>query len=271
VKEKEALWKFWYDIPFDTIAINYFTLKGKPSLYEEALKRGIKSALDFRGTIISVLVGDNYALDRLPVVDYWQDLEIMGFDVATTHDDYLYYDDPEAYRWSRLHTMLEKADQLIRFDPDFEVVGIVKGSTDVELEFCMNQLHELGIEKVAFPCAELLQERRLTDILKFLRIGKRLGFWNWLIGVNSLKYIKRFGADSASGYGWCYRAASNLTYDLDGTVEVSARLDCNHKYCFSAQRDAAPVPMICARHSILKLVEVDGYLQRRRTNGHGIW
>jgi hypothetical protein len=271
VKEKEALWKFWHDIPFDTIAISYFTLKGKPSLYQEALKSGIKSALDFKGTVISILVGDNYALERTTVEGYCQDLEMMGFDVATTHDDYLYYDDPENCRWSRLHTMLEKACKLVRLDPDFEVVGIVKGSTDAEFEFCATTLDDLGIDKVAFPCSELLQQRRLTDVSNFLRIGKEFGLWRWLVGINSLRYMRRLGADAYSGHGWCYGAASNLAYDRDRMVKVTLRLDCTHETCLCAQRLGRPLPIVCARHSISQLVGLDHELKKSEIDGYRIW
>lgn len=271
VKEKEALWKFWHEIPFDTIAINYFTLKGKPSLYREALKSGIKSALDFKGTVISILVGDNYALEKTTVEGYCQDLQMMGFDIATTHDDYLYHDDPENYRWSRLHTVLENAHKLVRLDPDFELVGIVKGSTDAELEFCMTRLDDLGIDKVAFPCSELLQQRRLTDVSNFLRIGKEFGLWRWLVGINSLTYMRRLCADAYSGYAWCYAAASNLAYDRHGMVKVSTKLHCTHETCLSLQHLGYPLPVLCARHSILQLVGLEHELMRSETYGHRFW
>jgi len=152
---REALWRFWDKIPYEIIAVNYLALRKNSRLYETALSSGIKQALDYSGACVSVLLGDNWLLDHTPVRKHFDDITAMGFDAATTHDDYVYSNDPSDHRFHRIHKALDRARELTRLNPRFKVIGIVKGSTKSEIEFCMDRLTNMNISMVAFPCSEL--------------------------------------------------------------------------------------------------------------------
>lgn len=268
VTDRKALWYFWEDVRYDIIAVDYLALRKNRRLHTAALSQGIKKALGFNGTCLSVLVGDNWLLDHTPVKQYFDDVTAMGFDAATTHDDYVYWDDPVDHRFHRIHKTLDRARELTRLNPRFDVIGIVKGSTRNEIEFCVDRLADMNIRMIAFPCSELAFERRLKDVREFLRYGDELKLWRLLIGIGSPQNMWRFDADCFSSSKWCYSATWGYEFSMHG-VKRSARFQrCRHSLCRSLIERRVPNDVRLARHNILSLVEMNESLVRRGRNGN---
>jgi hypothetical protein len=256
VRDREELWKFWKDIPYDVISVGYLDLIKNKKLYSAAKRYGIKSALDFSGTLIASLVGENYLLDRIRPDDYVNEIEEMGFDAATTYDDYIYPTDPEVYRWSRIQRLLDKARFIVDRDPSFAVIGLAQGSNPVEISFCVRELTDLNLANLAFPCGELLGIHAHSRVRFFLEALQDRKMWKWLIGVNSLKSMETFNADAYSGKAWSYKAAHNFTL-IHGKWRQVAFVNCNHPVCNLPQLRKLPLQVRCARHSISTLIEYD--------------
>jgi hypothetical protein len=263
VSDRQALWKFWPDIPFGAVAVNYLALRRRPTLYQAALSVGIKSALEYDGICISVLVGDNWQLDNTPVKQYFEDVTKMEFDAATTHDDYVYESDPKEYRYSRIHKTLDRAYEFIQLKPKFDVIGIVKGASPSEIEFCVDRLCDMGIRSIAFPCSELAFEERYDTIWEFLRYGEKMHLWRWLIGIGSPQLMLRFDANCFSSSKWFYSAT--FGYEMSGQKvrQTSDYPDCKHKLCSSLRRHRVQKQVIRARHNVLSLIELNRQLRRK--------
>jgi hypothetical protein len=259
--DNEKLWRVWPDVAFDTIAVNYLSLKNRRRLYLAARESGIRKALQFDGACVSVLVGRNWLLDQTSVKSYVQDVTRMGFDAATTHDDFLYWPDPPSFRWSRIHKSIDRARELVSLNPDFDIIGIVKGSTPTEIEFSLEKLQEMDIQRVAFPCSELCFERRHDDINWFLRKAATLGQWRWLIGVGSPWLMSRFGADCYSSVEWCYSSTLGVEFSHYGTRHTNTYPNCGHSLCNSLRQDDMPSTFVRARHNGLILNEIDTELR----------
>jgi hypothetical protein len=256
-REPERLWHVWPEIKCDIIAINYIGLRKTPRLLARARSGGIKEALEYDGKIVSTLIGDNWELERIPVDQYASDLDEMGFDFATTHDDYVYPDDSSSIQWDRVQSMLARADSLARYDPNARLIGIVQGSTSQQIRFEMVELVKLGIERMALPCADSLRRRRYRGIVDFLRIGGELGVWRWLVGINSPTEMLRFRADGMSGYGWCYLAAKGRVYSGSKLVRPTAPGFCRHEVCRAIMRKGLTLEEQYSRHNMLTWLELD--------------
>jgi hypothetical protein len=265
--DREELWHFWPEVSYPAIAINYLSLKKRTRLYRIARERGIKEALDFDGTVISVLVGDNWALDHTPVQRYHYDLTQMGFDAATTHDDYAYWSNHRNYRYHRIRRLLSRARQLIESSPEYDVIGIVKGTTPDEIEFCIDNLYDMGISKTAFPCSEVAFEKRLTDIYEYMRLSRDHGRWSWLIGVGSLHLMKSFDADCFSSSKWCYSATYGYKYTRDRVRQGPVPANCHHEVCQMHVDKGSPRDVTLARHNISTLIEIQQDMGVRSPNG----
>ena len=244
-------------MPFDTIAVNYLSLRSRRRLYKSATEHGIRKALHFDGTCISVLVGKNWLLDNTSVKSYVHDITLMGFDAATTHDDYVYWPDPPSYRWSRIHKSIDRARELVRLSPDLEVIGIVKGSSPTEIGFSIDKLCEMGVRRVAFPCSELSFERRHDDINWFLRKAASLKLWKWLIGIGSPRLMRRFGADCYSSAEWAYSSTLGVEFSLHRVRHTRDYPHCAHSLCDSLSQSGISRTIARARHNALTLNEID--------------
>jgi hypothetical protein len=256
--EPQELWKFWTDISYPIIAVNYLGLKENKRLYESAIRFGIHSAIDFHGTIVSVLVGENHKLDRTRVEDYAEDITAMSFSAATTHDDYVYLDDCKSYRQTRMLRMIENAHELVRLQRRLDIVGIVQGGNSDEIDFCIKDHLKSGIRYMAFPCSDLVKQRAHQYIGHFVNKCRDIGAWSWLIGVNSPRLMLRFGADAFSGLRWCYGAPRGDLFDRGRIAKVRYDFSCAHALCRKLRQNGAPLATRIARHNILELVYLDG-------------
>lgn len=264
-REPERLWHIWPDIKCDIIAINYIGLRKTPQMLARARVQGIKEALNYDGKVISTLVGDNWELERTPVKEYASDIDQMGFDFGTTHDDYVYPDDNISIQWDRIQSMLARADSLASYDPDPGLIGIVQGSTSQQIRFEMVELEKLGIERMALPCADSLQKKSYRGIVDFLRIGGELGAWRWLMGINSISEMLRFNADGLSGYGWCYRAAKGQIYRGSKLVRPRSSGFCSHAACKANAWRGLTLEEQYSRHNMLTWLEVNDRLGGNET------
>jgi hypothetical protein len=264
-REPERLWHVWPEIECSIIAINYIGLRKTPELLERARSRGIKEALEYSGTVISALIGDNWELERTQVSEYASDLDQMGFDYGTTHDDYVYPDDNTSIQWDRIQTMLARADSLVSYDPDSRLIGVVQGSTSQQIRFAMLELGKMGIERMALPCADSLQRKRYRGVVDFLRIGGEMGAWRWLVGVNSPTEMLRFRADGMSGYGWCYMAAKGQIYRDSKLVRPTAPGFCKHEVCRAIKWKGLTPEEQYSRHNILTWLELNSKLGGNET------
>ena len=261
--DNEGLWRFWPGISYEVIAINYLRLlKKKAKYYEPAKRRGIKDVLGFDGIIISVLVGPDEELEKLSVERYAEDLHVMGFDAATTFDDYVYKDDPRWRRWKRLGIMLERAEKLVELVSDVELIGLVKGTSAAEIGHCVRALHEMGLRRMAFPCSEIMKQSRmyswlLKDIKLFVELTRDLNVWAWLIGINSIKWMRYFGrqVDAISGPAWAYNAARGLYY-ARGSWAKGRLPRCKHELCRRLVRRGFSGGYVRARHNVLSLIHI---------------
>lgn len=256
VRDREELWKFWEDIPYEVVSVGYLDLIRNKKLYSDAKKVGIKSALDFDGTVIASLVGENYLLDQIRPRDYVNDIEEMGFDAATTYDDYVYATDPECYRWSRIQKLLDNARAVVNFAPKFTLIGLAQGSNRTEISFCLRQLTDLGLTNIAFPCGELFGSHAYFRVSFFLEAAREQKLWKWLIGVTSPKLMEYFQADAYSGKAWSYKAAHNSTL-IHGKWRQVASFDCHHTVCNLPHLRDLSLQVRCARHSISTLIEFE--------------
>jgi hypothetical protein len=254
--EPRRLWRFWPEIEVEAIAINYLKLRKNQELLERCRSEGIKRALGYDGKVVAVLVGDNYHLDCLQVHEYADDLDQMGFDAATTHDDYVYPDDRLSAQWSRLHTMLDRATKLKRLDPDSELIGIVQGARVQQLEFCVESLLRIGIRRLALPCSDLAARKTAGPIIDFSRICQERDLWHWLVGINSQAFMTRFQSDAVSGYGWCYRGAKGQIYRDGSLVKVASRGFCRHGVCRELAAKSLSLPELCTRHNLQYLLGI---------------
>ena len=267
VTDRQALWQFWPDISFGIIAVNYLALKKRTKLYRAAIASGIKRALNYDGICISVLVGDNWLLDNTPVSEYFEDVSRMRFDAGTTHDDYVYWKDPPEYRYHRIHKMLDRAYELVQLKPDFDLIGIVKGASEAEIRLCIDRLRDMNIRLMAFPCSELAFEERHQDIQEFLRYGRKLKLWRWLIGIGSPQLMWKFDADCYSSPKWCYSAALGYEFSRLRVKHSEHYPHCNHRLCTSLAQSRSRRDVIRARHNMLSLVEIDKDLRSREETG----
>jgi hypothetical protein len=256
--EPEELWKFWTQISYPIIALNYFGLKENSRLYDEAKRHGIHSALDFHGTIVSVLVGENLKLDGTRVKDYAADVTALGFSAATSHDDYVYLDDCKPYRQSRMLNIVENAHELVRLHRYSDIIGIVQGGNVDEIDFCIKDHWNCGIRYLALPCSDLVKQRLHQLITHFVKKCREIGAWSWLIGVNSPILMLRFGADAFSGMRWCYGAPRGDLFDKGRIIRVKYDFYCSHSLCRSLKQNGAPLATRIARHNIIELIELDG-------------
>ena len=259
--DNDRLWKFWPDIKCDSIAVSYTDLIQNRPLYTRARTLGIKEALGFNGSVTSVLMGDNWLLDSTSVEEYCEDVMRMGFDAATTSDDYVYTTDPENYRWSRLHKVVDRARKMKAANPSADLVGMAQGSRREEILFVLRTFNEIGIHRVAYPCAGYLSQRTLTPVREFLKIGREFGMWLWLVGVNSIRTMQRLDADACSGKGWSYRASQGAAY-VNGSLRKTNLLHCTHQLCRDYAKTWVEQSVRFARHNILCLLDADVRMRR---------
>jgi len=265
--DREELWHFWPDISYPVIAVSYLSLKKRTRLYKAARDHGIKDAIGFDGTVISVLVGENWLLDHTPVQRYHHDVSQMGFDAATTHDDYTYRTNSSHYRYHRLHRLLDRARELAECNPQYDLIGIVKGSSPAEIQFCVDSLRDIGIAKTALPCSELVFEKRHEDIHQYLRYCRDLGLWTWLIGLGSPHLMRRFGADCYSSSKWCYSSTLGYRYSRDSVKQTPVPPNCYHELCRTLVEKRRPMDVILARHNVSTLIEIGRDLREVGSNG----
>jgi hypothetical protein len=261
VRDREALWRFWPEIQYDTIAVGFLDLLRMPSLLELARRHGIKQALGFKGTVIGVLIGDNSALDSLKVDSYVADVRAMGFDAATTYDDYLYVEDPENYRWSRIHNLLRKAERIVSGRLDCEIIGLAKGTNRDEISFCLRHLKDLGLNKVVFPCSGHVKLNMHSTVRNFCKLARDQEMWPWLIGINSIHRMRLYDAGAYTGKAWSYGAARGQAY-VDGTLSYPRELACHHELCRRLKDSGTERHIRYARHNLLSLIEQDRLLRR---------
>ncbi|MEM3448171.1 MAG: hypothetical protein QXP38_04730 [Nitrososphaerota archaeon] len=255
--EPKTIWKFWPQVRFDAIAVNYFSLRRNRLLYKEALLKGIRDAFGFNGKIFALLIGENYELDTASVEAIAGDLELMKFDASSTLDDYTYLDDFRNHRFDRIHVLLDRARQ-IKALSKITQVAIVKGVSCSEIRFCVQRLYQAGFRHVIFPCSELVKERRFGEISEFLRIANKLGVWKALAGANSPQVIKKFDAD-AFFVNWSYRATLGDAFSLDGVKKLDSpyELRCDHESCQSLIKSHSDPHLILARHNIQTFLELN--------------
>jgi hypothetical protein len=253
--EPEQLWKVWPEVQPAAIAISYLFLRRNSRLLLKAREEGIKKAIGFNGRVVSVLIGRNYELDQQGVGSYAADVNTMGFDAATTYDDYVYLTDSPFSQWSRIHTMLDRATALRTEAPKTELIGIVQGASAGQLKFCIDHMLRLGITKVALPCSDLVARRRPELITDFSRLATSASLWHWLIGVNSPAQLNRFHADVLSGYGWCYLGRQGLVYRKGRVVSARSNRFCRHDLCLRLALRGLSMPELCSRHNLLYSLE----------------
>ncbi len=253
--EDGALWHIWPEIRTGAIALNYLKLKRNPVLYAMVRSKGIRQAIGYDCKVVAVLVGENYELDKMDVASYAADLDEMGFDAATTHDDYIYPDDHGSAQWSRIHTMIDRATTLARQDPDAELIGIVQGASSLQVEFCIDSLSKIGINRYALPCSDLSARRKARRIVEFSRICRDRDAWHWLIGINSPSFMTRFPADVVSSYGWCYRGAKQKIYRDGSLVRAVSPGFCGHEICRDLSAKGLSLREVCARHNVIYLTD----------------
>jgi hypothetical protein len=266
VREREGAWRFWDEIPIKRIAVDYFSLKKTPIVYRRATEVGIHAALGFPGEVTAILVGRDWELDNLDVTSYAQVVQRMGFDSATTPDDYTYVDDQPTYRMQRILVALARARKMIAEAGQVKVIGTVKGANRAEIDFSLDRLKSFGINTMVFPCSEYMEAKRYFEPRMFVRLSRDKGLTSWIVGANSLKAIRKLGADHYSGSGWCYGAASRLIYGANGWVKALDRFACRHAECKLAQ-ELLPPGVSKARHNIRRLLEEDSLLSGRDALG----
>lgn len=266
VHEGEDAWHFWDEIPVEQIVVDYFSLRNTGRLYRPALEEGLHRALNFPGRITVMLVGKDWELDKLDVVRYARDLQKMKPDAVSTPDDYTYVTDLPNYRMGRILRALDRTQEIVSMLPGMELVGIVKGSTEKEIEFHVERLMAFGIKKMAFPCSGYMKAKRYTEPMTFVRICRDKELLSWIVGANSLGAMRRLGADCYSGSGWCYApVALGMIYGRRKWVKVeSARFQCSHSEC-QATQDLHLPSAAKARHNVRSLLDLDEEL-RGRTN-----
>ena len=254
--EPESLWHVWPEVNPAVIGINYLGLCRNKSLLARARAEGIHRALDFDGEVIAIVVGRNWALEKLDIPTYASDLDQMGFDYGTTSDDYVYPDDPASAQWERIQCMLDDAVLLAKRDPDPELIGIVQGSTRQQIRFEMDQLSCLGIDRMALTAADSALRREHHGIVDFLGIGAQMGVWRCLLGINSLSLMSRFKAEGMSGYGWLYRAVHGYAYRGQHWMKPSQAGFCNHEICRSLLWKGFSEAELRTRHNVVTLMEL---------------
>ncbi len=254
VTDRESLWHVWPSINCPTIAINYLDLRARKHLHADALDRGVKVALGFEGRCVAVLVGRNWSLNRMQTKQSVEEIETMGFDASTTMDDFVYQDDPLNYSWDRVQRAIDSAEQMIRLDPSFDIVGTVKGANECQQRFCINQLSTLGIRLMALPCSELLHEQNHRQVREFIRYTRDLRIWNWLIGIGSPALIRSFDADCSSTSKWCWSAIKGWALSTYGQKQTGHPADCGYSTCNPIRNmDSAKT---LSRHNFQSLLEL---------------
>ena len=262
VDEREEIWRFWSDVEYDNIAVDYFSLRQNQGLYRAAKTRGIKDALGYDGSAICVLTGDDWNLDNTQVSEYVQDINDMGFEFATTPDDYVYWSDRENYRWSRIHNALDRAYEMLEHIANSKLIGIVKGSNAAEVYFSIDRLTSMGLLLLAFPCSELIQEGRYEEINKFLSYGRHRGTWRSLIGINSMRRMSKLDAEAFLGSAWCYGALAGKAYEGGIMRKIDGPLGCSHELCRKMASRNRPKEEVLSRHSLLCLKKMNVPLGR---------
>jgi hypothetical protein len=251
--DRRELWEFWHTPPVecDSVSLSYNDLKGRSAIYLSARATGIKQALGYHGRVTCVLGGKNWLLDAVRASTYIQDINSMKFDAVTTPECYVYLTDTENYRWHQLHRAVNHARNLVKANPTSEIIGMAQGTNRTEISFVLKTFRDLGLRWAAYPCGDLLSQRILSPIHEFLSIGREAGLRLWLTGVNSIRIIRRLGADNYSGKKWCYGAAHSLGY-VRGALKRVTSLRCDHSYC--ARNTTLPHDVRLARHNLLCLM-----------------
>ncbi len=246
----------WPEIKSPVLAVNYLDLAARRRLHSESLNKGIKDALQFKGTCIAVIVGSNWRLHKLSIKDCVEEIESMGFDASTTIDDYVYRDDDSAFSWDRVQHTLDKADEMIRLDPSFPIIGLVKGASGDQVRFCVDRLEDFGLKYMAFPCSELIAERNYVEILSFMRHTRMKGIWGWLIGLGSPRLIRRFAPDCSSTSKWVWAATMGWALTPEGQKLSGHPSLCNYDLCHQLSKDGASDLKILAHHNFKTLLDL---------------
>ncbi len=181
-----------------------------------AARINVRKHLAYDKTIIASTIMPDKKLDELSPIVYSAKLKKVGVDLATTIDTYTYLDYPRSLSWEKCFETIKKTSVLINICK-IPLIGIVKGATLEQVQFCVENLRKMGLSILGFPARELIEEREFEFISKVVDIIKKSGAKCILFGCSSPKLANRFGADHFSGFGWFRRA----TY---GRVSVRGRV-----------------------------------------------
>lgn len=256
VTDKRHLWQVWPTVNSPVLAINFLDVLARKGLYDCALENGIKETLGYNGKCVAIIVGPNWRLYRIKIKKCVSEIEAMGFDASTTLDDYVYQDDPPDYSWNRVQHCLDKANEMMRLDPSFDIVGTVKGSSDSQVRFCIDRLVEMGLNHMMFPCSELVGERNHSEILSFMRYTKLNRIWSWLIGVGSPRLIRRFAADCSSTSKWVWAATKGWAFTPYGQKHTGHPDNCPYDACQELYQNHFSEKAILTRHNFQTLLDI---------------
>ena len=177
---------FWSDVKISALVVKLEDILLNEEVLSKAKRQGLHDYLNYNGKIILSTIMPDELIDELEPKQYAQLIKQLRPDAYMIIDDYTYIDDPRLISWKQLFRMIERARQLIKYEPPGHPIGLIKGASTDQVEWSINAQLNMNIKTYALPCRGLY-----LQILKpFLTItAEKLGNKNYTVILYGKSYL----------------------------------------------------------------------------------
>jgi hypothetical protein len=219
---------------------------------------GIHDYLRYDGIVVlSSIIHDRFLMKSGVISKYVELVRSLEPDIAVTLSHSAYVDDPcfvgtNAVLWS-----IKSAGYMSRLD--IPLIAFVVGGTDDQIELCTEGYAALGYVDFALGCRELLIQKQVGLISKWIKLVKNSGGSCLLLGASHPNLFSKLPhADSYTGLAWFHNAVNGKKYSASAVPNVTGICNCVH----------------CTRHDLvghnLALTVSSAEAQQKTLDGYGV-
>ena len=147
-------------------------------IFNQVKRKGLHDYLNYNGQIILSTIMPDEIIDKLKPKQYAQLINQFRPNAYMIIDDYTYIDEPHIISWKQLFRMIRRARKLLKYEPTGHPIGLIKGASIEQAEWCIKALQNIGLKTYALPCRGLY----LQILRPFLTItAKKLGKTSYTI------------------------------------------------------------------------------------------
>ncbi len=232
--DDKSTMNIWRAIPVKFLTVRLQDiLKGSSAdfnktFYEILAAGGVHNYLEFNGPVVLSAIMRDYLISKLGIDGYVEAINVLKPDYYTTPDCETYEGFVKS-SWREIDRILEMTKDIMSSCPYSEPIGQVKGCNEYQVDYHIQKLKEMGIDKFVFHVGDFFRNGDKTMINKARFLSSRIRPHTKsliLYGMGSQKKILEFSfADAYVTFGYFTTARYGMMYK--GTKKIKYARDYN--------------------------------------------